>query len=758
MDSHRLTHQRRLRDWIPFGLGQPKPRHFREMLRVLLANRDNLSHAWKVVSRGACDACAPGASGFRDATLQGLHWCLPRLHLLRLHTLPVLDARILGDAAGLALLNNAHLQTLGRLPFPVLRERGQTGFRRISWESASARIARRIRSTDPRRVAFFLSSGDLTHEVDYVAQKVARFLGTNHIDTAARCSLAPSVSAMKATLGLADSTCGYQDWVGTDLLVFFGVNPAEDQPVAMRHLSEAKLRGTRVVLVNPLLEPGMRKHWDPSKPLSALFGSHPADHWFPVAQGGDVAFLLGTLKVLLGADWVAQAFLSDHTTGVEALRSQVEGLDWGALEAGSGLTQAHMRAFAELLHGASHAVLVWGMGVTRYSGDAVQMILNLALTQGWLGRDHCGLMPMGAEACVHTENGLGTDPAAFPGAQPVNAENAARLAAEYGFPAPDWPGFSGHAMVDACAEGQLDVFYCVGGRFLRTLSQGTAEALTRVPLRVHQSAMLTEQMFLEPGEEVILLPAKTQYEQEGGGIQTSSERSVIFSPELRRSNIGEARAAWEILRDLAVEVDPERAALFGCESGQKIRGEMARVVPRYAGIEHAQESQDHLPIPIGGAQLCEGGRCPTADGKARLRTVRLPEPTHCNTFVLSTRRGKPVTPPFDGARDPWIGAERDAVFIAESDAVKLELQPGDPVLLRNALGSYEGRVWIAPIAPGNLQAFWPESDGIIARTRGDASGRVPGYTADVRLEKIRPETRHPKPFATPRDARSSDGF
>ena len=105
-----------------------------------------------------------------------------------------------------------------------------------------------------------------------------------------------------------------------------------------------------------------------------------------------------------------------------------------------------------------------------------------------------------------------------------------------------------------------------------------------------------------------------------------------------------------------------------------------------------------------------------------------------------------------------LGAERDAVFVAESDALRLQLQPGDAVVLRNALGSYEGRVWIAPIAPGNLQAFWPESDGIIPRAGRDSSGRVPGYTADVRLEKIRPETRHPKPFATARDARSSDGF
>jgi molybdopterin-dependent oxidoreductase alpha subunit len=758
MDSLPLTPQRRLRDWIPFGIGQAKPRHLREMLRVFWANRDNLAYAWKVLSRGACDGCAPGASGFRDATRSGFHWCMPRLHLLRLNTMPPLDERVLGDAAGLAMLDHTRLQALGRLPFPVLRERGQTGFRRISWETAYARIARRLSASDPRRVAFFLSSGDLSQEVDYVAQKLARLLGSNHIDTAARCSHAPSVSAMTSTLGVAAATCGYKDWAETDLLVFFGANPAENQPAAMDHICAAKKRGTRVVLVNPLLEPGMRRHWEPSGPLSALFGSALVDDWFPVTQGGDVAFLLGALKVLCAADWLEHSFLAAHTTGLESIRFQVEAFEWQTLEAASGLTRVHMHAFAELLHRARNAVLVWGTGVTRYSGDAVQMILNLALTQGWLGRPGCGLMPMGAESSRHAGSELGADPTAFPGAQPVTPENAVRLGAVYGFPVPDWTGFSGHEMVEACAQGGLDVFYCVGGRFLRTLSNGVAEALRNVPFRVHQAAVLTPEMFIEPGEEVVLLPAKTLYEQDGGGILTNSERRVIFSPELPRprTSLGEARAAWEILRDLAAAVDPARAAVFGCESAQKIREEMARVVPAYAGIEKVQERRD--PFQLGGAHLCEGGRCPTADGKARLRPVRLPQPRPVGIFRLSSRRGKPFWPPFNETRDALTGAERDAVMMAASDAGKLGLESGDPVLLRTPWGSYEGRVFIAPLAPGNLQAFWPETDGILPRIGRDPHCGLPGYTADVSLEKICSETRPVKPFATPRDARSVRGF
>src|SRR6185369_8102559 len=141
------------------------------------------------------------------------------------------------------------------------------------------------------------------------AQKTARFLGTSHIDNAARLCHSPSGAAMKQTLGVAASTCSYRDWYGTDLLVFFGSNPANDQPVSTKYLHEAKKLGTKVVLVNPYLEPGMKRYWVPSTLGSALFGTDIADYWFPVSQGGDIAFLWGVLKILFENGWVDERFI-----------------------------------------------------------------------------------------------------------------------------------------------------------------------------------------------------------------------------------------------------------------------------------------------------------------------------------------------------------------------------------------------------------------------------------------------------------------
>src|SRR5437667_8051992 len=139
------------------------------MAQVVWSNRDNLPYAWKVLSRGVCDGCALGVAGFHDWTISGVHLCMTRLNLLRLNTMPALDARLLEDVSKLESLDNAQLRELGRLPWPMLRERNAPGFRRISWDDAYQRLAPKIRAIDPKRLAFFLTSRGVTNEIYYMA-------------------------------------------------------------------------------------------------------------------------------------------------------------------------------------------------------------------------------------------------------------------------------------------------------------------------------------------------------------------------------------------------------------------------------------------------------------------------------------------------------------------------------------------------------------------------------------------------------------
>jgi len=291
-------------------------------------------------------------------------------------------------------------------------------------------------------------------------------------------------------------------------------------------------------------------------------------------------------------------------------------------------------------------------------------------------------------------------------------------------------------MVEAAARGRLDLLYCVGGNFLRTLPDPdyVARALSEVPLRVYQDIIVTDQALVEPGEEVILLPAKTRYEQDDGGTETTTERRVIFSPEIARQ-VGEARAEWRILRELAMAVDPRAAEWFGCDNGAAIRREIAQVVPQYGRIEQLAEAGDSFQY--GGAHLCVDGAFPTSDGKAHLGPVALPslEPKD-GSFELSTRRGKQFNTLVYADVDPLTGAARDAVLMNADDAAALHLADRDRISVVSDQGRFEGRVHLAPIARGNLQVHWPEGNVLIRRGVVDAVGGVPSYNARVRVEAV----------------------
>ena len=719
----------------PFGLGQTKPHHFRDMARVAWENRDRLGYAWQVLSKGVCDGCALGTTGLRDWTIDGVHLCMTRLNLLRLNTMPALDPAILEDVRPLASRSNAELRALGRLPVPMRRRRGEHGFRPFSWDEAYHTIAERIRRSRPERLAFYLTSRGLTNEAYYVAQKIARFLGTNNVDNAARLCHSPSTGAMKEMLGTAASTCGYRDWLGTDLIVFLGSNPANDQPVAMKYLDQAKRLGTKVVMVNPFREPGMDRYWVPSNVRSALFGTDVTDHWFEVTTGGDVAFLSGTLKAIVENGWFDSRFVTEHATGFTELAAHLRALAWPVLERGAGLARGRMEELATLLRDADSAVFVWSMGITQHAfgGDAVRMILNLGLVKGFVGRDRCGLMPIRGHSGVQGGAEMGAYATALPGGRPITLESATELGGAWGFPVPARPGLTAPEMVEAAARGDLDVLYLVGGNFLRTLPDPSyvAQALSRPSCRVHQDIIVTDQMLLEPADEVVLLPAKTRYEQDGGGTETTTERRIVFSPELPRA-VGEARAEWRILRELACAVDARADRLLGCGDGPAIRAEIARVVPFYAGIERLARAGD--AVQWGGPHLCTEWRFPTADGKAHFRPVALPDTDRPQgTFVLSTRRGKQFNTLVYAETDPLTGAPRDAVLMNPDDAAERHLTSGDAVTLRSDHGRFAGRVFVAPIARGNLQVHWPEGNALIARGRFDATGGVPDYNARVDL-------------------------
>src|SRR6476620_2879329 len=325
-----------------FGIHRQKPRHYREMTRIVWENRDELPFAWRILRDGVCDGCALGTSGLSDWTLPGVHLCMVRLELMRLNTAPALDTSILSDVSALKALTSQQLRDLGRLPQPMVRRHGEPGFLVASWDEALDRIAQELRTVDPQRAAFYLTSRGITNEVYYAAQKSARLLGSPHVDNSARLCHAASTSAMKSMLGYGAATCSYAGWLHADLIVLFGSNVANNQPVAVKYLGKAKENGARIAVVNPFREPGLERYWVPSKARSAMFGTQLADDWFDVHTGGDRAFLTGVFKALVTMNGVDEQYVRERTVGFEQARDEALATDWQAIEHESGSTAARI--------------------------------------------------------------------------------------------------------------------------------------------------------------------------------------------------------------------------------------------------------------------------------------------------------------------------------------------------------------------------------------------------------------------------------
>ena len=725
--------------WKPFGIGEQRPNNFGEVFRAIRENRDNAGYAWRILSEGVCDGCALGTTGLRDWTIDGVHLCNVRLRLLRLNTMPALDAAPLGDVAALEGMRGEGLRALGRLPFPMRRRRGEPGFTRISWEDALDTAAGRIRESGPDRLGFYLTSRGTANETYYAAQKAVRALGTNSIDNAARVCHSPSTFGLKEAIGVGAATCSYADWIGTDLIVFIGSNVANNQPVTAKYLHLAKKAGTKVVSVNPYREPGMERYWIPSTPESAVFGTKITDRWFPINVGGDVGFLSGVLKAMIERGLVDRRFIAARTRGFDELASQLRDTDWERCERLAGVPRSEMEELARMLGEAERGVLVWSMGVTQHEHgeDNVRAIVNLGLARGFVGREGCGLMPIRGHSGVQGGAEMGCYATSFPGGEPVTERSAARLAARWGFDVPASAGKTAPEMLDAAGRGELDLLFAAGGDFTRVLPEPkhVRAALERIPLRVHMDIVLSEQMFVEPGEEVLLLPATTRYEVPGGVTETSTERRVIFSPEIDGPRIEEARSEWEVISQLAARARPELADRLRFAGTAAIRREIAEVVPRYRGIENLSAQGDSFQF--GGPNLPSGERFDTDDGLAAFAVVPMPQPVaEDGRLNLSTRRGKQFNSMVQESSDSITGAVREAVLLAAEDAERRGIGDGAEVVVRSDVGELRGRALFAQLAPGNVQVHWPEGNVLIDDRRRSPQAGIPDYNARVTVTPV----------------------
>ena len=150
-------------------------------------------------ARACATAARSGSPGFHDWTLSGVHLCTTRLE----------------PAAGQHDATRSTRRcspTSSRCARSTARSCASSAGCRTRWSAAPgrpglhARLVGRGARPDRRRAsaratpdafALYLTARGITNEVYYVAQKMARVIGTNNVDNAARVCHAPSTTALK---------------------------------------------------------------------------------------------------------------------------------------------------------------------------------------------------------------------------------------------------------------------------------------------------------------------------------------------------------------------------------------------------------------------------------------------------------------------------------------------------------------------------------------------------------------------------------
>ena len=185
------------------------------------------------------------------------------------------------------------------------------------------------------------------------------------------------------------------DLIGTDLILLWGTNLANNQPVSVKYLHHAKKAGTRVVSINSVNEKGLNNYWIPSIPKSALFGSKLADEFIKVRVGGDMALMNGGAKISIEWDAIDHNYIESYTENWSELVAELEKQIWkiSVCKAVSMLEPLYIWPLS------SHVqtmVTIYSMGLTqhKFGTENVMGVVNLHLSQGALGKTKAGILPI----------------------------------------------------------------------------------------------------------------------------------------------------------------------------------------------------------------------------------------------------------------------------------------------------------------------------------------------------------------------------
>ncbi|WP_267361154.1 MULTISPECIES: FdhF/YdeP family oxidoreductase [unclassified Methylobacterium] len=597
------------------------------------------------------------------------------------------------------------LEQTGRLTHPLRYDAATDKYVPVSWGHAVDEIAGELRAVEDRKKgAVFYSSGRLSNEASYLYQLFARLYGNNNLpDSSNMCHETTSV-ALPVSIGQAVGSVTLDDFAKSDCIMFFGQNPGSNAPRMLHPLQEASRRGVPIITYNPLRERGLERFLNPQSPTEMLTGkaTRISSQYHQVKAGGDLAALAGICKAVLATHDAARAkgdsildedFIRDNTNGFETFADWLRVQDWDELERRSGLHRADMESTAHVYCHSRAVIGVYGMGLTQHQAgvETVQMLVNLLLMRGNIGRDGAGICPIRGHSNVQGQRTMGIT-------EKPELFDLDRLGQQFQFEPPREAGYNTVEACEAILRDEVQAFIMLGGNFARAIpDHGQMEpAWRRQRLTVNVITKLNRTALL-PGTISYILPVISRLEiietAKGQQMLSMEDTSACVhgnrgvrrpaSPHL----IGEIRLICELGQRV---LDPNPRVRWDVYSDDyaEIRREIGETLPKsFWDYERRMWEPGGFQRDLPAKRRewhTESGRAIFVTPTALDEDADMPDVGHDILRLMTLRSNDQFNTTVYGYHDRFRGIKntRKVVLMNRSDIDRLGLKVGQPVTLR----------------------------------------------------------------------------
>ncbi|PWK36892.1 FdhF/YdeP family oxidoreductase [Cupriavidus plantarum] len=635
------------------------------------------------------------------------------------------------------------LEQHGRLSEPMVYDTGTDTYRPIAWQAAFDLIAEHLHALPSPDQAAFYTSGRASNEAAFLYQLFARAYGTNNFpDCSNMCHEATS-RGLPFAVGVGKGTVTLRDFESADTLLLFGQNPATNHPRMLGELRECAKRGATLVSINPLRERGLERFTNPQSPVEmlTLSSTNICSVFVQPKLGGDFALIKGVAKRVLELDDEAVAnnaervldvdFIATHTRGFEAFADDLRGESWATIETESGVAREDIEGLALIYARGKRVICTWGMGLTqhKHSVQTIQLLANLMMMRGNIGREGAGLCPIRGHSNVQGNRTVGIEE------KPTQAF-LDRLGSVFDFEPPREHGYDVVETIEAMREGKVKVFIALGGNFAMASpdSDATWDALRSCDLTVHIATKLNRSHLIH-GKAALILPTlgRTEIDMQGGvpqGVTVEDSVSMVhisygmkqpatqtlmsetaIVANMACATLGEDKIAWRwYAQDYSRIRDKIEAVIDGFEQyNERIAhpgGFHMRVAAREREWDTASGKAEFLVNPLVVDTPIRRAQARFGERAMVLMTTRSHDQYNTTIYALDDRyRG--------------VFGQRRVVFIHRDDLAMLGFRPGEWVDITTVWD--DGVERRAPgfllveynIPRGCIGAYYPETNPLV---------------------------------------------